>query len=443
MERKAEKSLIEWMKNPARQPLVVTGARQAGKTWLIEEFASNYFSNCVTFTFEHNPQLCSIFKQDLNPERIIRELSVLSNTSIIMNQTLIFFDEIQQCPEAVTSLKYFREMAPEYYIIAAGSLIGVATLRKSISFPVGKVDELTMYPMDFGEFLSAVGAEPLKDMIQECFEKIIPMSETAHATALDWYRKYLVTGGMPAAVETYLSTGNFDKVRSVHRRLFSDYGSDMGKYASPAEAIRNEETYQSISAQLSRENKKFQYSLIAPDARSREYGKSVRWLMKAGLLLRCYRVTSGLNGCKGTRDLFSFKAYLSDVGLLSTQLNIPVNNLLTGTGIDDQVEGGLTENYVAQQLVANDFEIFYWTSENTAEVDLVIQTDEGVIPVECKTSIHNKTKSLMNVYIPKYNPPYSIRITAKNFGFANGIRAVPLYAAWCLNSKMKIPGTTD
>ena len=431
MERLIEKELLKWKDNPNKRPLMIYGARQVGKTYSAIEFGKAHYADVAYFNFENNMPLCSIFEQDLDVERILTALDALSGKRILPEQTLIIFDEIQAAPKAITALKYFCENAPTYHIIAAGSLLGVATSREGASFPVGKTDSLTMYPMNFYEFLLATGNEPLASMITEAYGSDKPLERALHGKATELYKTYLVVGGMPDCVSEYIGKRDFDFVRIKQNRIFNDYSSDMSKYATRAEAVRHEATYDSITAQLAKENKKFQYKYIGSGARGRQYEDSINWLTKAGVALKCERASEGKVPIEFYKDSTSFKIYMSDVGLLTAKMTVPFSTVLSDINFGGEAKGAITENYVAHQLVANGVKLYYWTSEHTAEVDFVMQSEGYVIPIECKASDTVRSKSL-NVFTGKYAPPYAIRISGKNFGREGGIKSVPLYAAFCI-----------
>ncbi len=431
MKRMIEKSLIQWKNDPNRKPLMVYGARQVGKTYSILAFGKEHYADTVYFNFENNAPLCSVFERDLDVDRIITSLSALSGKKIVAEQTLIFFDEIQAAPKAITSLKYFCENAPQYHIIAAGSLLGVSVNRESVSFPVGKIDGLTMYPLNFREFLWATDNEALSEMIEEGYETNCPLVAALHEKAMDLYKTYLLVGGMPECVSEYIDKKDFDFVRVKQSRIFNDYSSDMSKYSTKSEAVRHEATFISIPSQLAKENKKFQYSLIGSGARGRQYEDSIHWLTKAGIALKCEKANEGKTPVEFYKDSLSFKIYMSDVGLLMSKMTVPPATVLSDINFGGEAKGAITENYVAQQLAANNLNLYYWASANTAEVDFIVQLKEYVIPVECKSNENVRSRSL-RVYTDKYVPPYAIRISGKNFGFENGIKSVPLYAAFCI-----------
>lgn len=430
MERKIELDLLEWKNSTDRKPLILQGARQVGKTYITLSFGKKYYQSCVYFNFENNSELAKIFERDLEPERIVMELSAKSGQTILKKETLIFFDEIQACERALASLKYFNENSNEYHIIAAGSLLGVAVNREKYSFPVGKVDFLNMYPLDFEEFLMALGQEKLINAIKDCFYDNKPLS--IHETAMDYYKKYLLTGGMPSVVVQYIDKQDFDFVKAEQKNINDAYIADMAKYATPHETTKIMAAFESIPAQLAKENKKFQYKIIKTGAKANQYETPIDWLKSSGIIIKCHKVNEGNLPLKAYCDFSSFKLYLTDVGLLTSKFDIPSNIILSGNTHFDRFKGALAENYVAQSLVTNGHNIFYWESNGKAEIDFVMQDKEGnIIPIEVKSGEHTKSKSL-GVFCSKYQCDYSIRISGKNFGFENGIKAVPLYAIWLI-----------
>lgn len=430
MKRRIEAGLLNWKNQKDRKPLIVYGARQVGKTYSIISFGKNNYADYAYFNFEANEELKSIFDRNLEPSRIVLELGAVLGRRI-SEHTLIIFDEIQAAPKALTSLKYFYEQAPEYHIIAAGSLLGVALERENYSFPVGKVNSINMYPMDFYEFLMATGNEALADIIEAGYRDDTPLSEQLHSRALELYRAYLVVGGMPEVVREYVETNDYRMVRVKQAEIINNYTADMAKYATKNEAVRHVATYNSIPSQLARENKKFQYRLIGSNARSREYEGSIDWLYKAGVGLKCEKVNAGKVPLEFYKDITSFKIYFSDVGLLAAKAMIPVETILSDINFDGEAKGAVTENYLAVQLACREHNLYYWESNSTAELDFVIMYGNGILPIECKANIHVKAKSL-EIFKKKYDIVQSVRVSAKNFGMENGIKSVPLYAAWCI-----------
>jgi predicted AAA+ superfamily ATPase len=430
MERKISQKLLDWKNSPDRMPLIVTGARQVGKTYSLLEFGKKCYQNVVYLNFENNTALGAVFERDLNPARIVRELSVISGESILERNTLLIFDEIQVCERALTSLKYFCEDAPDYHIAAAGSLLGVTLNRSRFSFPVGKINKIMLYPFDFEEFLLALDKQNGLTMIRECFENNSPFP--AHNEYMDLYRTFLLVGGMPFVVRDYLKNRDFTSVYNLQKTINDAYISDMVKYAQATETNKILAAFNSIPAQLAKENHKFQYKFIKTGARAQDFEHSLDWLQTAGIVRKCVKVTGGLFPLELFAHHNSFKIYLLDTGLLSSKYNLAPNIVLSDLSNFNNIKGALAENYVFSALNTGGYTPFYWESDGKAEVDFLIQTREGkIIPVEVKSSEHNRSKSLLQ-YVNNYKPDYSIRISAKNFGLENGIKSVPLYAAFCI-----------
>lgn len=337
---------------------------------------------------------------------------------------MIIFDEIQSCEHALTSLKYFAEQAPEYCVVAAGSLLGVAINRQQFSFPVGKVQLENLYPLDLEEYLWARDKDMLVDLIRQCYTTNKPLPEALHKEALNLYEDYLLTGGMPAVVAAALNDGDADELK---RLIYNSYVADMAKYAGKGDSVKIAEAYDSLPVQLARENNKFQYKLIRTGARSSLYGASIDWLIQSGIVLKCTKCEQGLMPLAAYEDLSSFKLYFSDTGLFNSRLQLTKQSLAAAR----QYMGALTENYVAIQLKANGYKLNYWTSTATAEVDFVIVQNGEVVPIECKANIHVKSKSL-DSFVKRYDIKQSIRLSMRNFGFENNIKSVPLYAAFCV-----------
>lgn len=430
MERKILNKLIKWKNSPKRMPLLIYGARQVGKTYMALTFGKQYYKNTVYINMEGSTEIAAIFERDLNCERILRELSAKSGQTILKGDTLLIFDEIQSCERALTSLKYFCEEAPEYHIIAAGSLPGVALNREKYSFPVGKVDMLTLYPLDFEEFLWATDNRKMCELIKECYEDFLP--NPLHDTAMDLYKNYLVVGGMPRAVSEYMDTKDFDFVVAAQKSLNDAYIADMAKYATPHETTKIMAAWASIPAQLAKENRKFQYKVIKSGARAYEYETPLDWLRTAGIVNKCIRVREGKMPLPAYADNDSFKVYMVDTGLLCSKFEIAANIVLSSSPSFDGFKGALAENYVMQALVTNGISPYYWSSQGKAELDFVFQDRQGnIVPLECKSADNVRAKSL-KTFISLYEPAYSVRVSAKNFGFENGIKRVPLYAVFCL-----------
>jgi len=431
MKRKALKQLINWKNKQGRMPMIINGARQVGKTYLIKEFGEQYFKNTVYFNLETNNAVNSYFETDIQPLRIIQYLETASGQRIIPEETLIVFDEIQSCPRALTSLKTFCEEAPQYYIVSAGSLLGVAVNREKYSFPVGKVDEVQLFPMDFEEFLWALDEELLANDIREHFNKDLYFPEILHNKALDYFKQYLIIGGMPAVVKEFVQTKSLMIAAEIQARIQNEYIADMAKYAPSSTSVKIRACYNSIPVQLAKENKKFQYKIVQRGGTATIFGESIEWLNFAGVVLKCQKIEHGFMPVAVYTDLSDFKLYLSDVGILTSKSGIAQQTILSSVEEDIGFLGALSENYVAQALVANNISLFYWKNDNTAEVDFVLQLNDKIIPVEVKKGKRTKSVS-MNIFMKKYNCPYSIRISKKNFGFENNVKSVPLYAVFCI-----------
>lgn len=427
MERKIDSRLILWKKSRNRKPLIVQGARQVGKTYSIAEFGRKQFTNMLYLNFESNGELARIFDRDLMPGRIIKELSVLAGDQVIEGKTLIFFDEIQSCSRALTSLKYFCEEAPGYHVIAAGSLLGVSVNRDNSSYPVGKVDVLNMHPLDFEEFLWEVKGRDATELIREAYSGFTKCS--LHDMFNDLYRTFLYTGGMPQVVKEHSSAGDTLILDDVKKSIHNAYIADMARYADKSETVRIIAAYGSLPAQLAKENHKFQYRIIRSGARSAEYGTAVEWLKAAGVVAACRRVSEGRFPVSMWEDPSAFKLYHSDTGLLTAMAGITSIDYLARAG--DRFRGAIAENSVATALSASGYDLFYWESQGRAEVDFVIQKEGEVIPIEVKSGDNVRSRSLAE-YIRRYSPPFSYRVSFKNFGNENNIRSIPFYALFCV-----------
>lgn len=427
MERKIEAKLLRWMKSRNRQPLIVKGARQVGKTYSIVAFGRKHFSNMLYLNFESNSELSRVFDRDLLPGRIIKELSVLTGEPVNEGKTLLFFDEIQSCSRALTSLKYFCEEASGYHVIAAGSLLGVSINRDNSSYPVGKVEAIIMYPLDFEEFMWEVSGKDAAELIRESFNGFTQCS--LHETFNDFYRTFLYTGGMPQVVKEHSGTGDTIMLDMVKKSINNAYIADMARYADKTETVRIMAVYESLPAQLAKENHKFQYKTIRSGARSAEYGTAVEWLKAAGVVTACQRVSEGRFPVSTWEDPTAFKLYHSDTGLLTAMSGITAKEYLARAG--DRFRGAIAENSVAVALSALDYEIFYWESQGRAEVDFVTQIGGDVIPIEVKSGDNVRSKSLAE-YIKRYSPPFSYRVSFKNFGNENNIRSIPFYSLFCI-----------
>lgn len=430
MKRDIINDLIEWKDSKKRKPLIIHGARQVGKTYIIKEFGKKYYDNMIYVNFETNKELSSQINDSIDVKFIINKLELFYGEKILPGKTLIFFDEIQENERVLTSLKYFCEEAPEYHVIAAGSLLGVAINRENYSFPVGKVKIINMYPLSFKEFLIAIGRESLVYEIKKHFENNERMDNDLHEFCLKLYRTYLVVGGMPESVQTYLDEQKVISTLDVQAMILESYIRDMTKYANSSESNKIISAFDSIPVQLAKENKKFQYKVISKGATSSLFGPAILWLKNSGIVNQVFKVTPSIP-LEMYKDLSAFKLYMSDVGLFVNKARYPLYQVDLSVQPPMISMGPLTENYVANELKVNGYDLYYWESEGKAEIDFIIQKEVDIIPIEVKSSIHIKSRSL-DLYMNKYNPKYAIRISEKNFGFENNIKSVPLYAVFCI-----------
>lgn len=431
MYRKITEYLEKWKASAHRKPLILQGARQVGKTYSILEFGRTHYENVAYFNFETNPKLNDTFAEDISPGYLIPILSHIAGQTIVREKTLIVFDEIQLCERALTSLKYFCEDAPEYHIIVAGSLLGVAVNRAKFSFPVGKVDIKTMYPMDMEEFLLACGEHDLVERIKSCFDTDTPMPAALHDAAMQRYRQYLVVGGMPECVSQFVETQDYILVRHTQDTILASYLNDMSKYNNLNEIKKTRLCYDNITVQLSKKNTRFQYKLIKKGGRAAEFENAIEWLTLSGIVSQVYRLEKVKKPLENYRDIDAFKIYVSDLGLLCAKKDLAANDVLYMVEEINDFKGGMAENYANVQLGINGYRTYYWESERGAEVDFMIQREGRIIPVEVKSADNTRAKSL-KVYMETYQPAYAIKLTAKNFGFEDGKKSVPLYAAFCI-----------
>lgn len=431
MDRKLMSFLEAWKKSKHRKPLILQGARQVGKTWTILEFGRTYYENVAYFNFETAPRLSETFGENISPAYLIPLLSHISGQTIVREKTLIVFDEIQLCERALTSLKYFCEDAPDYHVVVAGSLLGVAVNRSKFSFPVGKVDMKTVYPMDMEEFMLAMGEKALVEQIKKSFADDAPLPPALHDAAMQLYRRYLIVGGMPECVKQYAETKDYILVRHTQDTILASYLNDMSKYNSLNEIKKTRLAYESITVQLSKKNTRFQYKLIKKGGRASEFENAIEWLCLSGIVSRIYRVEQIRKPLDNYRDIDAFKIYVSDPGLLCAKKEIAADDILYMVEELNDFKGGMVENYVHVQLAVNGYNACYWESERGAEIDFVIQREGRLIPIEVKSADNTRAKSL-KIYMEAFKPDYAIKLSAKNFGFENGKKTVPLYAAFCI-----------
>lgn len=430
MKREIINDLLKWKESENRKPLIIHGARQVGKTYIVKQFGKENYDNLIYVNFETNQELSSQISDSIDAKYVINKLELFYGEKIIPGKTLIFFDEIQANERALTSLKYFYEDAPEYHVIAAGSLLGIAINRENYSFPVGKVQMINMYPLSFKEFLIAVGRENLIDEIQKHFESNSRMDKDVHELCLKLYRTYLIVGGMPEVVQTYLTEQKTIAAIDVQAEILSSYERDMTKYANNSLSNRIISAFDSIPVQLAKDNQKFQYKVISKGGTSGIFGEAILWLKSSGIVNQVYKAVSKLP-LEMHKDLASFKLYMSDVGLFVNKARYPLYQIDLSEQPTMIAMGPLTEHYVANELRVKGYESYYWESDGKAELDFMIQKDVDIVPIEVKTSTHTKSRSL-DLYMKTYYPKYAIRISEKNFGFENNIKSVPLYAVFCI-----------
>lgn len=431
MYRKIMLFLENWKNDKHRKPLILQGARQVGKTYSVLEFGHSHYENVTYFNFETNPKLNETFEEDISPDYLIPILSHIAGQTIVKEKTLIVFDEVQLCERALTSLKYFCEDAPEYHIIVAGSLLGVAVNRANFSFPVGKVDMKTLYPMDMEEFMAAMGEEDLVQQIKDCFDTDTPLPVALHDKAMTLYRQYLVVGGMPECVMQFVQTGDYILIRHIQDTILASYLNDMSKYNNLNEIKKTRLAYDNITVQLSKKNTRFQYKLMKKGGRASEFENAIEWLCLSGIVSQVYKVEQLRKPLENYRDIDAFKIYISDLGLLCAKKDLTATDILYMVDELNDFKGGMVENYVQVQLTAGEYRTYYWMSERGAEIDFVIQREGRLIPIEVKSADNTRAKSL-KVYMEKYQPDYAIKLSTKNFGFEDGKKTVPLYAAFCI-----------
>jgi len=430
MKRTAMQQLIQWKQDPQRKPLLIQGARQVGKTWLMRSFGKENFSNVVYLSMDQNPRLQAVFSQDFDVNRIIEALQIESQLPINEN-TLLIFDEIQEIPIAIQALKYFQEQRPELPILAAGSLLGVA-LHSGISFPVGKIQLMDMHPLSFLEFLDATDNESLALLIRNADFKMI---EVFRDKLIFLLKQYFFIGGMPEVVHNYIESRDYNKARKIQKDLIQLYGYDFSKHTSSTTSERLRLVYDSIPAQLGKENKKFIFGHLRSGARSKDYEDAIQWLVDCGLVIRVPRVSKPGLPLAGYSDPAAFKLFLNDVGLLSAMCDLDAKTLLEGSQIFEEFKGSLTEQYVLTQLVSElALRPFYYSEErSTGEIDFLVQMAGKVIPIEVKAAENLRAKSL-KAYAEKYKPEFTIRTSLSDYREEDWLINLPLYAISCLRT---------
>jgi uncharacterized protein len=429
MKRTLYKNLLAWKSSPRRKPLLLQGARQVGKTWLINEFGKKEYKDYIYLNFEQTPNLKSLFSNELSPQKIIENIGLLIGRKVHHDKTLICFDEIQNCPEAITSLKYFQEKAPEYHVIAAGSLLGVS-LGKTSSFPVGKVNFLTLYPLSFAEYLDAIG-EPL---LAEKLTHLENLPEALHEKMLELLKMYFFLGGMPEVVVDYIENRDIKAVRDIQNDILKSYQRDFSKYSDPMQALRVTEIWQSVPFQLAKENKKFTYNDVKSKTRATTYQQSIEWLKNAGLVHIVYQIRAAKLPLSGYADYAKFKLYILDTGLLGAMLNLSSDIILKPNELFLEYNGAFVENYTCLELLKTVEQVlFYWSSEREAEVDFVFQWENDIYPLEVKSGMNRNTKSLRS-YADKFQPKLLLRASPRNYIQSNEFTNIPLYGLFGIKS---------
>lgn len=429
MYRKIEKELNKW-KNDFKMPLMLVGARQTGKTYILMEFCKKNFNNYIYINLDKDNSITEVFNETIDPDTIIEKIEIIKSTIIDPENTVIFLDEIQVSERAITSLKYFCESDKPYKIVCAGSLLGVKINRFKSSFPVGKVNIKYLYPMDFEEYLIALGEQKLIEEIRKHYDSNEALMSPIHEKALDLYKKYLVLGGMPTMINNFIENDcniahcSFE----LQEQIITSYLADMNKYTDGNEGVKNGQIYNSIPKELARVNNTFKYSIVDKDARKNRYESSLDWLLASNMVLKCDLTERNESPLKAFVNSDKFKLYLSDVGLLRSLSNLEYSEIILDK--NEMFKGVLTENYVACEIYPKSKELYYYNFAKY-EIDFLIKINGDIIPIEVKSGRRTNSTSL-NEYIRKYNPKYSIRISSKNFGFENNIKSVPLYAVFCI-----------
>ena len=433
MYRKAMEELFQWKNSAHRKPLVIRGARQVGKTWLMEEFGRTAYENLVYINFDSNRRMEALFDADLQVDRLLMGLELYAGQKIDPSNTLLVFDEVQEVPKALASLKYFYENAPEYHIVCAGSLLGVA-LHQGTSFPVGKVDFLDLYPLSFEEFLMAMGKEPFAQLLAR---GDFDMATTFKYEYSDLLKQYYFIGGMPEAVRRFSETRDFNEARRVQEQILAAYEQDFSKHAPPEIVPRIRMLWNSIPSQLARENKKFIYGLVKEGARAREYEIALLWLCDCGLVHKVHRVTAPQLPLKSYVDLAAFKLFVVDVGLLGCMAGLRQQILLDGNALFKEFKGALSEQYVLQQLkTQRSLGVYYWKNErNTSEMDFLVSDGTQVVPLEVKAEVNLQAKSL-KAYRERFSPSLAVRTAMTDYRIDDGLLNLPLYAVGVLKQQL-------
>lgn len=426
-------SLIHWKNSKTRKPLIIRGARQVGKTWLMKEFGKTEYKQTLYINFESSAHLKDIFNADFDIQRILTALQIETGVVATKQNTLIIFDEIQEAPQAITSLKYFFENEPEYHIVAAGSLLGV-TMHQQVSFPVGKVEFLDLYPLNFIEFLKALKQDQLVSLLETYNVDLI---KSFKSKFINYLKQYYFIGGMPEAVLSFVLNNDFNEVRNIQKTILQAYEQDFSKHAPVDIVPRIRMVWNSIPSQLAKENRKFIYGLIKEGARAKDFELAINWLIDSGLVHKINRINKPAIPLKAYADLSAFKLFIVDVGLLNAMGNIELKTLLEGNTIFTEFKGAVTEQFVLQQLVCNNmFDIYYWSADkSTAELDFVVQYKNTVFPIEVKAEENLQAKSL-KVFHQKYNTPLSVRTSMSDYRKESWLTNIPLYLINCLYNEI-------
>ena len=424
MYRYAMENLREWKNKKNRKPLIIEGARQVGKTWLMKEFGRQEYTNTVYINFDSNSRMAELFSADLDITRILRGIEIYTGKKINSEDTLIIFDEVQEVPKALSSLKYFYEDAPEYHVICAGSLLGIA-LHGGTSFPVGKVEFMKLFPMSFREFLTATGKEQYVELLEQKDHQMISSFKQIYIDAL---KEYYYVGGMPEAVLSYSQAHDLEDVRNIQNMILAAYEQDFSKHAPVSIVPKIRMVWNSIPSQLAKENRKFIYGLLRKGARAKDYETAIMWLIDCGLIHKVSRITTPNLPLKAYEDLKAFKLYLVDIGLLGALAGLKQSALLDGNDMFVEFKGALTEQYVLQQLVTDpDIGIYYYTNDRgNCEIDFLIDDGDKVIPLEVKAELNLKAKSL-KTYREKYSPEVAVRTSMADYKENDGLVDMPLY----------------
>jgi predicted AAA+ superfamily ATPase len=429
MERMLMDKLVEWKSKKNRKPLILKGARQVGKTWLMKEFGRRNFKTIAYVNFDNNEHMKEVFNTDYDIDRILMAINIETGVRIVPEETLIIFDEVQENPKAIASLKYFCEKAPEYAIIAAGSLLGVA-IHSGVSFPVGKVDTLELNPLSYTEFLRAVGEDGLVQLINQKDWNMIKVFKDKY---IDWLKKYYYIGGMPEVVASFVENKDFTQVRYIQNSIIEMYENDFSKHTSNNQLPRIRMVWNSIPMQLAKENKKFFFGQIKEGARAKDFEIAIEWLQDCGLIKKVYNVSKPAMPLKAYMEFSAFKIYLLDVGLLSALSELDARSILQGNDVFVEFKGALTEQYVLQELIAEtNYTPYYYSESNSRlEIDFVIQKEGNIVPIEVKAEENLKAKSLKSYY-DKYNPKFVVRTSMSDYREQDWMTNVPLYCIGCI-----------